>query len=72
VLCSLLDVRVATPGCSDDEEGNIGAHESWKDYLTDRGIKISPERDAAIFVNARGGIKQGAETNGRYLTRMEA
>jgi hypothetical protein len=64
VLWSLLDVRAATPGSSDDQEGNIGAHESWKDYWTDRGITISPEWDADIFVNARGGIKQGAETNG--------
>jgi porin len=64
VLWSLLDVRAATPGSSDDQVGNLATHESWRDYLTDRGITISPEWDADVFINARGGIKQRAETDG--------
>lgn len=64
-LLSLLGVRAATPGSSDDDQaGNPTTLESWKDYLTDRGITISPEWDADVFANVRGGIKQRAETDG--------
>jgi porin len=63
-LWGLLDVRAATPGSSDDQGGNLATHESLRDYLTDRGITISPEWDADVLVNARGGIKQRAETDG--------
>jgi len=64
VLSSLLQVRAGTPGSSDDQAGNLVTPESWKDYLTDRGITISPEWDADVFANAHGGIKQRAETDG--------
>jgi len=64
LLWSLFDVRAATPGSSDDQAGNGEGYESWKDYLADHGITTSPEWDADIFINAHGGIKQRAETDG--------
>jgi porin len=64
VLWSLLEVRAATPGSSDDQVTNLATPESRKDYLTDRGITISAEWDADVFFNALGGIKQRAETDG--------
>jgi porin len=64
VVCSLIDARAATAGSSHDQVGNVETHESWKDYLADLGITISPEWDADVFANAHGGIKQRAETSG--------
>jgi carbohydrate-selective porin OprB len=64
LLWTLSDVRAATPGSSDDQVGNLETHESWKDYLIDRGITLSAEWDADVFVNAIGGIQQRAVTDG--------
>ena len=58
------DVRAGPPGFPDDQVGIFATVESWKDYLTDHGITISPEWDADVFVNAQGGIEQRAVTDG--------
>jgi len=59
-LWCLWDVRAATSGSPDDQAGNLATIEPWKDFSIDRGIKLSSEWDADIFVNARGGIEQRA------------
>lgn len=64
VLWSLSDVRAETPGSSEEQVTNLATVESWKDYLADRGITLDPEWDADVFVNAYGGIKQAAVTDG--------
>jgi len=64
VLLSLSDVEGGTPGVAGGESGNPAPGQPWRKELEDLGFTPFLEWDADVFINTRGGIKQGAVADG--------
>ena len=64
LFCGPSEVLGGASESSDDQGANTNTYQSWKDHLADEGITISLEWQSDVFVNVRGGIREGAVTDG--------
>jgi porin len=64
LLLSLSDVRGGNSAVAGGGNGNPATDQPWRKELQDLGFTPSLEWDADVFVNTRGGIKQGAVADG--------